>query len=947
MLGCFLLFSDLLLAEIVGTPPFKVIEIPSSAYANHLDMVQDSNNVIYVAFAGGVKMFNGSQWQVVEVSQEKAIRKLYFDNKSRVYVGGWGLIGFIEMDTYGQYKFTEITPDQHKDQFKTIWDIIECNNQIYFRGLWDVFSYDALSQKVEHWKFKSKRGAISCINKQVKLQDRNIGLMNLEAGNWINSEIELENNALIYELSVNDDGSVFVLSESSEWRLISNNTVSYLDFGQQLPNLDNYVSIEALSPGKFVLGSSHGLLTFIDTSLLQTESFQLSNEWISTIIKSADGGLLVLTEFEIFHLQWPSPARIQGRNTGLSSDIYKTISWDNNLYALSSAGVFLEGKDQSLYQHDTFKRLNWTSKEAWDLLPLDDDLALLAESHRILMIHRGESENILPVSDVIYPRKFIRSEYNPNMIFVITEHDVQLLYKKESPFLDESIWQLKKIFSKRTISLVEQQQGVLLLGTVEHGLNTVTFDPIDGSKVQIDTVSEELGLAFEKSNNLSLLSTLDEQLYAYNSQGMYRLDKAVFVVDSIAGLAQHVEKDKLMDLLQAPNGKLYGHTPSKFIYQNEQNKWQSVDINRHARGSIHDVSLSDHEAKISLNGPLITYLTNIETKQQSNPRLLLTRVSFKGDDGEKLLPINPQNEFSFKQGSISFSYVLTDINNNDKVRYQFRLSGYEDSFSAFTDNNEISFNKLNVGTYSFEFQAIDHLNHVYPGKIYTFRVLPLWYLTVYAKIIWAILIVAVLFLLGWWLMKWREKIHEAQKVVLKKIINEKTRELKQLNDNLQKMAHQDGLTGLSNRLYLDEFIQRLTASDANSVIAIMLDMDYFKNYNDQNGHLAGDKLLKLLAKHLRQEISRSGDLIARYGGEEFVVILVDTTLDYACNKSETIRKLIENKQNKISISIGISEVLEKPGLKNSDNIYKLIDQADQALYHAKKTGRNRVSFSNP
>lgn len=165
-------------------------------------------------------------------------------------------------------------------------------------------------------------------------------------------------------------------------------------------------------------------------------------------------------------------------------------------------------------------------------------------------------------------------------------------------------------------------------------------------------------------------------------------------------------------------------------------------------------------------------------------------------------------------------------------------------------------------------------------------------------------------------------------------------------DRLQQLANLDGLTNLYNhRAFqdrLDEEIERARRG-GHSIGLMMIDIDLFKIFNDTYGHLAGDKILKEVAKVIRESI-RKMDVPARYGGEEFAVILPETTLQGALLVAERIRQEVsekkidyDGKRIGVTVSVGIALYPEDGKDKKS-----LIASADLALYHAKRTGRNRV-----
>jgi diguanylate cyclase (GGDEF)-like protein len=176
-------------------------------------------------------------------------------------------------------------------------------------------------------------------------------------------------------------------------------------------------------------------------------------------------------------------------------------------------------------------------------------------------------------------------------------------------------------------------------------------------------------------------------------------------------------------------------------------------------------------------------------------------------------------------------------------------------------------------------------------------------------------------------------------------------EIQAINSQLRVMSVTDPLTGMYNRRYIVDHLDRELKQSKRTnqpLSLIMADLDNFKNYNDRHGHIAGDEALKELGGLLAYSI-RETDVVARYGGEEFLIFLNHTDKDGAVKTAEKLRLAVEERifdlkgeKTRITISLGISSSPE-----DGTSFDELVDAADRALYHAKDMGRNKVSAADP
>ncbi|MBC8507688.1 MAG: GGDEF domain-containing protein, partial [Chloroflexi bacterium] len=170
---------------------------------------------------------------------------------------------------------------------------------------------------------------------------------------------------------------------------------------------------------------------------------------------------------------------------------------------------------------------------------------------------------------------------------------------------------------------------------------------------------------------------------------------------------------------------------------------------------------------------------------------------------------------------------------------------------------------------------------------------------------------------------------------------------KQAEYELRLQAITDPLTGVLNRRQFFS-LARPTFQQAKRyqrhLTTLMIDLDYFKQVNDQHGHIIGDQVLVSLAERL-QEHTRTSDILARYGGEEFVILMPETDIESALTMAERLR--IQVHENPIETDVGPVPLTISIGMATLDieidpTIDRLIDRADQALYAAKQAGRNKV-----
>ncbi|MCK4888699.1 MAG: GGDEF domain-containing protein [Candidatus Aminicenantes bacterium] len=219
-----------------------------------------------------------------------------------------------------------------------------------------------------------------------------------------------------------------------------------------------------------------------------------------------------------------------------------------------------------------------------------------------------------------------------------------------------------------------------------------------------------------------------------------------------------------------------------------------------------------------------------------------------------------------------------------------------------------------------------------------------------SEVIWIIIGGLLLLVLVVFLLYMKTYVLREQKSKLEDLVAKRTVELEAANAQLETLVRNDPLTGVTNRRGFDEKFEEewRRASRYGAFISIlMIDVDYFKNYNDTLGHQEGDRALKMIAKALAKLFKRAGEIVARYGGEEFVILMPGVTPGETIEAAERARLQIEDLKLShpssdtaavVTVSIGYSIGFPK----ETNSTTELISAADKALYKAKLNGRNRV-----
>ena len=343
--------------------------------------------------------------------------------------------------------------------------------------------------------------------------------------------------------------------------------------------------------------------------------------------------------------------------------------------------------------------------------------------------------------------------------------------------------------------------------------------------------------------------------------------------------------------------------------------------------------------------PIILYDNHIPPQLYFNEVRVMDQSIHFSDylNGENIL------ELPWDRNYISFDFIALDFTSSERNLYRYKMAGLDRDWVNSANRNFASYSNLKPGYYTFMVQGsnndgvwnTDSLELSIRIKAAPWQ--QKWFIFIYIAL-GVLLFIVVSNLQANFLL--RKKLRD---------VESSRNNLQDINNRLEEMAWKDALTGLANRRYFDLALSNLwhlAVREKKMLTVLMIDVDFFKAYNDLYGHQMGDQALRKTGEIIRSILRRETDAVCRYGGEEFTVLLFDIPPEETRIISENLLEKMRQARiphesssvaSYLTISIGLSGMV--PGFEQDAEV--LVSTADAALYKAKEKGRNRMEYYNP
>jgi diguanylate cyclase (GGDEF)-like protein len=325
------------------------------------------------------------------------------------------------------------------------------------------------------------------------------------------------------------------------------------------------------------------------------------------------------------------------------------------------------------------------------------------------------------------------------------------------------------------------------------------------------------------------------------------------------------------------------------------------------------------------------------------PKPLVIETARLSNNQRKL---NSGDSLSYAERNLSFDAALLAYGSESRIRYRYQLIGFDPQPSKWSARGSKEYTNLSAGNYSFNIWGRDARGNISGPAMIAFQIRPAPWLTIWAFGLYIFLLFAGVY----GAMHWRVRLLSRRTKQLESAVAERTKELSAARDKLEQLASQDGLTQLANRRRFDSVLEnewKRAQRGGHWFSLALLDVDFFKRYNDHYGHAQGDTCLRAVAQATAAQCHRATDLVARYGGEEFVLILPETDPEGVRILLKSVLHAVDSLQIEHSkstcatnVTVSLGAVSLKPTLASTS--LSAIQMADQMLYKAKENGRHQA-----
>ncbi len=761
-------------------PPIE--NFPSSIYnaGNQNWMIsQADNKYIYIANNDGLLEYDGSRWLLYPSPNNTIIRAVKVV-KEKIFTGAYMEFGFWEKDPKGKLIYSSLLPllSEKMLEDEHIWNIVTFKEWVLFRSLNRIYFYNTNSKKFNIIKSNNAIINVYIVDNQVYYNVSNEGIYIIKAGKpELIIKEPLFDDELIVKICQKDNDLLLLTKNSGFYIYKENRVIKWnTEVDELLSNFHIYSSLQ-IQNGGILLGTIANGLIYLDKNGKLLYHFDqdngLNNNTILSIYEDIDNNIWVGLDDGLNCINIDSAIKIYNDKKGKLGTVYASIVYQDYLYLGTNQGLFYK----KLGGNEEFQFMQGTTGQVWSVFEYKDYLFC---GH-----HKGTFQILNNKAKMI-------SDIPGTWNF------------KEIPDLDNHLLQ----GNYNGLYVISKKKDDWALGWKVKGFDYSArfFEPMSNNDIWINhgyrgVFNLHLDLLFKKVKSVykdsSVSLSRNTSLVKFNNDLFYENSKGIFVFDT---LSNKFIKDTLLTPLVSGNayfsGKLVVDRSNKlWLFSKESIIVVSVDnLSNKYKYELIDIPALQRKANTGYEN--VAHLGgDIYLLGTSNGYIKLDLKNTKGSKSFKLflreVIINPlgapiknmdldkSGDFSFKQNSIVFKFSVPRYSKYLKVKYQYKLKGYYDEWSNWTDKSEVRFDNLSFGDYVLEIRSKIGSELSTNTINYQFKINRPWFLSNVALGVYGIISILFIFLIHRSYKRYYNKKHKDEQLENERLI------MKINNDNLK------------------------------------------------------------------------------------------------------------------------------------------------------------------
>jgi signal transduction histidine kinase/DNA-binding response OmpR family regulator/ligand-binding sensor domain-containing protein len=811
----FFVITQNLYSEETGYKYFKNYSYKEYNHqAQNWGMAQAKNGIIYVANQGGVLEYDGVSWRVIYVPNY-TVRSLAIDEHGTVYLGGKGEIGYLIPDKKGSLKYESLLNrlENNQKNFSNVWRTHVTKEGIYFCSSELLLRWDPKHEQMKVWKPAQRFLYSFTVNGRLLIHQEKTGLLQmvndslqLIPGNRVfPGEKERIFMIVLYDRDPGiDDQKLLIGTRLNGLFLYDGKTMA--PFPTEIDDyLENSTANHGirLSSGDFALATLRGGMVIItprgQLKYILDKTSGLQDEKIYYVFEDIQGNLWLCLDNGISKIEYASPFFLYDDRCGLPGLALSVTRHQQDLYAGTSRGLYVLRAASRV-----FMPVPGISSSCWGLVSIEDSI-LAATSEGVFQIEKDFQQKVIKnLSFVLLP-----SKRYPGRTWCGTNRGLAVLTREGGRWKEEYRF---AAINQDIRAIVENKNGDLWLATSAGSVLKVD-SPVNIDHPVVTSYDTVHGLP---GGPVYTAVAAGHVMFA-TEKGIFRFDekKNVFIPDQTMGneFSGGPQAHRVFYIAEDKNKNTWIHSQSRNyqliscpgetfkIYSEPFQRIPVIQVNAIYPdpdgkttwfASFDGLIRYDATIKKNYRQPYRTLIRRVLiNEKQENERQIFGGCIIKSKTGKAGKPLFP--EIEYRDRNLYFEFAAPFFEVESETRYRCFLEGYDSDWSVWSKVTKKNYTNLDPGMYSFRVKAKNIYHHPGEEDIYKFKILPPWYRTW-----WAFLIYGIIFLLSMFLVvKWRSHNLEQEKQKLEHTIKERTKEIqeknKQLKDQSDKLKEMDSV----------------------------------------------------------------------------------------------------------------------------------------------------------